>query len=341
MRDPETRLNVSSKTLGRLAAYCASLVLFAASVQAAPKLRVPDPLHEFATVAEGEAIEHDFSISNAGDSVLEIRKIVPSCGCTAAVIASEKLEPGQSTALKVRFDTNGFRGYKIKTVRLYTNDPDKNSTVFTLQGTVQPPLAIDPPRVNFGVLHKGDTASQQVVIKATKGGIRIEDVRPRSELIKVQTQESPAGTVVTVELDPALPLGVFRSRIAVKTNSDGAAVTNIPVFARVEGDLQPEPRALSFGLVQGPIEPPVSKVVEVVNHSKKPISLLSATSDHPNVSVTLDTREAGKRYALTVGLSGNNTGALRAKIKITTDHEDTAQKELLIPVYAIITRPST
>ena len=144
-----------------------------------------------------------------------------------------------------------------------------------------------------------------------------------------------------MQLDPTLPVGVFRSRIAVKTNSDDAAVTNIPVFARVEGDLRPVPRALSFGLVQGPIEPAVTKVVEVVNQSQKPISLLSATSDHPNVSVMLDTLEAGKRYALTVGLSGNNTGALRAKIKITTDHEDQAQKELLIPVYAIITRPST
>lgn len=307
---------------------------------AEPRLQIENQIYDFDVVSEGTAIEHDYLIRNIGDSVLEVQKIVPACGCTAAVVKSKKVKPGEETALKVRFDTNGFRGYKIKTVRVYTNDPKNSSIVLTLKGTVNPPIVVTPPQVNFGTIRKGTAQTKEVTVESSKSGVSIIAIRPRSEFIKVEKVELQGKTRLRVSLDESTPVGIFRSRVALRTNSKYAPLINLPVFAKIRGDLILSSAAVSFGLIEGPITEKVSQSVELVNQSEKPVLLLSATSDHPNVSVEVSPIEQGKKYKLNVSLSGSIVGALRAKIKIVTDHEDPQQKELILPVYGIVSRSS-
>ena len=62
-----------------------------------------------------------------GDAPLKIEHIHTACGCTAAVLDSDTILPQQKTELRVTFDTTGFQGAKVKTVRVYTNDPKLSS----------------------------------------------------------------------------------------------------------------------------------------------------------------------------------------------------------------------
>lgn len=327
-----------------LGVICAVLITHLSSgtafSQATPKAQIPKLVHEFGTVAEGVAVEHDFIIANNGSAELEIRKILPACGCTAAVVSSEKIAAGQSTRLKVRFDTGGFRGYKVKTIRVFTNDPNSNSIVFSLKGTVEPTIVLSPTRVQFGSIRKGASPVQEIAISSTRRDLVIAEVRPRSDLLKIEKLTDSAGMRFRVKLDPAAPLGIFRSRIALQTNDPVSPVVNVPVYAKVLGDLKLSPSGLSFGLIEAPITAPLTQSVSLASQSEKPISILSLESDHPNISATYKVVEPGKRFTLDVTVSGNIVGALRGKIKITTDHDDPSQQELLLPVYAIISRPN-
>ena len=310
------------------------------TAQATPRLKIDKQIFDYGEVSEGTAIEHDFQVKNVGNKVLEIRKILPSCGCTAAVVASEKIDPNETTALKVRFDTTGFRGYKVKTVRVYTNDPEASSVVLTLKGTVNPPVMLSPPQVNFGAIQKGSAQTKEVLVKSISSGTSIVSIRPRSEFIKVAQSNTEGETKLLISLDPSTPVGIFRSRVALRTNSSSAPLINLPVFAKVRGDLSLSSAAISFGLIEGPNVKAVSKSIELVNQSRKSVLLLSAKSDHPNVSAQIAEIEKGKKYKINVTVSGNIVGALRAKIAITTDHEDPEQKKLILPVYGIVSRPS-
>lgn len=55
----------------------ALLVLWIIPAFAAPSAVISDALYEFETVREGESVLHGFVIQNTGDTVLEIKKVVP------------------------------------------------------------------------------------------------------------------------------------------------------------------------------------------------------------------------------------------------------------------------
>lgn len=317
---------------------CASFV-FAAD-DSEPTLVVSKPIFDFGTISQGQPVQHDFVIRNSGSSELQIRKILPACGCTAAVVASDRISPGESTEIKVQFDTAGFQGYKVKTIRLYTNDPKQTSTVLTIQGTIRPEIAVTPLRLNFGNVRRGTSPEDEVVVSSTIQGFAIKSVRPRSEEIQVVNEPlaEGKGARLKISLKDTLPVGIFRSRIAVLTNNKKTPVINVPIFAKVRGDLSFSRSSVSFGLLEGPLKEPTSQEVILTNTSSEPIGILSVKSDHPNVSAKIDELEPGKKFTVRVSLAGTDAGAVRAKIKINTNHKDPDQRLLVLPVYAIVTR---
>ncbi len=56
---------------------CLAFTSLASGAQG-PRISVAEPLYDFGTVAAGTLLDHVFEIRNAGDGVLEIRKIAPS-----------------------------------------------------------------------------------------------------------------------------------------------------------------------------------------------------------------------------------------------------------------------
>ena len=326
-------------------AFAVIILLFgvASQVDAAdpePTVAIPKPIFDFGSVAQGEPVQHDFLVKNIGSAELQIRKILPACGCTAAVVASDRIAPGESTEIKVQFDSTGFQGYKVKTIRLYTNDPKQTSSVLTLKGSVQPEISLAPQRLNFGVVRRGSAPSDEVVISSDIPGFKIRSLRPRSEDIEVEQEQlaDGKGVRIKVSLKDSLPVGIFRSRVAIVTNSKQSPVINLPIFAKIRGDLALSRSSVSFGLLEGPLQKPQSQDVNVTNSSSESIGILSVESDHPNVSAEVQEVEPGKKFTVRVSLAGKDAGAVRAKIKINTNHKDPDQRLLVLPVYAIITR---
>jgi uncharacterized cupredoxin-like copper-binding protein len=83
---------------------------------------LPESQHDFGKVNEGEILTYNFTFENKGKQPLIIKDITTSCGCTAAVVSSKNLEPGQSGSVKVDFDTKNRQGKTTRTVTLISND---------------------------------------------------------------------------------------------------------------------------------------------------------------------------------------------------------------------------
>lgn len=75
-------------------------------------------------VKQGPIVNGEFEFTNTGRSVLEIKSVKPSCGCTG-VIADEKKEyqPGETGKIKFTFNTEGRTGMNEKNITVETNDP--------------------------------------------------------------------------------------------------------------------------------------------------------------------------------------------------------------------------
>ncbi|MCB0360995.1 MAG: hypothetical protein KDD44_15205, partial [Bdellovibrionales bacterium] len=144
--------------------------------------------------------------------------------------------------------------------------------------------------------------------------------------------------LITATLSPKLPVGVFRSRIVVKTTSESNPVVTIPVFARVEGDLSLIPSDVSFGLLEAPLESPATRTVRLQNRSETPVHVLSLKSNNPALSAGVEKVSSGKVYDIEVRLKNSDVGPFRGQVTITTDHPDPDQRELVLPVYGILAR---
>ena len=78
--------------------------------------------YDYGEVVDGEVVEVDFDFTNTGNSDLIIFNASASCGCTVPEYPqNENIKPGESSSLKVRFDTSGKPGKQMKTVTLTTN----------------------------------------------------------------------------------------------------------------------------------------------------------------------------------------------------------------------------
>jgi hypothetical protein len=316
------------------------------AVSAVPQLSVPVNVFDFGTVQQGEKVEHDFPLKNIGHGVLKIERVHTSCGCTAAVIDSDTIQPAGQTELKATFDTGGFQGPKIKTVRIYTNDPKHPTALLTLQGTVRPDVQLSVPRLNFGDLRKGQTPELRMTASALgSSNIRILGVSTRSPYLDVSseafTSADSQGKRISVKLKDSLPVGVFRDRIVIKTSSTNNPVMNVPVFARVLGDLRLNPALVSFGLLDGPLSEPVSQTVQVENVTGAALKIMSVESDNPSISAEVVSLNDGKSLGIKVTVREDLVGAFRARVKVTTNNADADQRQLVLPVYGIVSRPNS
>ena len=111
--------------------------LSAEELKSAPVATFSETNFEFGNIQQGESIEHEFEIKNEGKSDLIIRKVTASCGCTAANPEKNVIAPGESTTLKVVFNSRGKKGRQNKTVTVITNDPKNFKKVLWVKGNVE------------------------------------------------------------------------------------------------------------------------------------------------------------------------------------------------------------
>jgi len=97
-----------------------------------PKLKLNLSQHDFGTVEEGKVVETKISFKNEGKAPLIISDVKTSCGCTAALLSSKLLQPGESGNIRIELDTANREGKLTRTVTLYSNDPQQPNQTITL-----------------------------------------------------------------------------------------------------------------------------------------------------------------------------------------------------------------
>ncbi|GAB4290320.1 MAG: hypothetical protein Kow0098_08830 [Ignavibacteriaceae bacterium] len=101
-----------------------------------PAIYFSETQHNFGKVPEGTIVDYTFNFKNNGEGTLQITDIKTSCGCTAALVSAETVEPGKEGTLRVELDTTNRLGKMSRTVTVYTNDPKEPYKVLTVYAEV-------------------------------------------------------------------------------------------------------------------------------------------------------------------------------------------------------------
>lgn len=309
-----------------------SEVVFAES---SPKVFTASNSFDFGTVRQGATVNQAFTIENKGDEALKILDVQADCGCTVAEPESREIPPGGSSKINVVFDTAGFRGFKVKSIRVYNNDATNNPLSLKLKGNIQRDIEVEPARLFFGTSKKGKSLRQEVKFqKFSSDDIKINEITPSSNLIKVKRRSGG----FDVELSDQIPFGVFREKIIIKTTSSETPVIHLPVFAKIRGDITAKPADVSFGLLKAPLSQDVFRQVTISNSSGQPVKVLEVESSIKGVSASIDTPTLNDKSKLTVKLESGLKGVLHGEIKIKTNHKDPEQQTLKVPFYAVVAK---
>lgn len=92
---------------------------------------------DFGTVSEGEVVNAEFTVTNAGETDLIITKATPSCGCTVPTWPRQPIQPGASSKIIAKFNTAGKPNKQLKSITLTTNTT-KGREVLKITGNVIP-----------------------------------------------------------------------------------------------------------------------------------------------------------------------------------------------------------
>jgi hypothetical protein len=312
-----------------------------------PRVVAPQTSYDFGVVDQGSKVTNRFEILNNGDADLKIERIVPACGCTAAIVASDTIKPQSSTEMQITFDTAGFQGEKEKLIRIYTNDPDKPSTVFLVRGKIKPDVEASATLVDFGDVIRGETPSRSITIASDQSKrIALSELSTSSSAVIANGTDfssgGKTGKNIQISIAKDAPVGLLRERVSVKSSSTANPVVNVAVLARVVGDLKLTPPAVSFGLIESATKLPVIKEVAIESLAKSGrVSVSSASSDNQLVSAEIvdatDPKAQGSQV-VRITATRETRGVFRARIKLTTNSSDPNQTELTIPVYGIVAK---
>ena len=131
-RDPRNRLTITATLAEDFSR------LDKEELEHAPGVSFTSKEADFGTIRRGEKAECRFTLTNSGERPLFIRKVKVTCGCTVATPGKEVLNPGESTDIRVVFDSTGKSGRQSKTVTVITNDPRQPETPLRIEGNVAP-----------------------------------------------------------------------------------------------------------------------------------------------------------------------------------------------------------
>ncbi len=222
-----------------------------------PALAVSPPAIDFGDMQRNEVRHLELTLSNEGGAPLHILNVASDCGCTVAKPEVNQLAPGQSTTMKVSFNSKGFEGPQRKHLTIVTNDPATPSVEVVVSANVRVPLIVNPAtrQLGFGHVRPGKDHQQQAYLMAMEApALTVRPVRFARHLFEVDCGpapgDNPAHQLVTVRLRPDAPFGSFREVVRLETGLADAPTVDLEVFGNVIHDLEVAPEAVAFRYVE-------------------------------------------------------------------------------------------
>lgn len=299
-----------------------------------PRIRFDKAVYDFPDTWSGDMLEHEFVFHNDGEAVLELTKVLGTCGCMV-VEYDKKTDPGKTGKVKAMVRTAGYRGPVIKSVNVTCNDPQNKTIRLTLQGTLKERLVLEPigGGVNFGRYLGEPLKPQKVKItNNVETPIKIEPMVPdASKIFKASVAEIQPGKVyeVTVTAEPPFAQGNNYVELQFKTGLKEQPMVPVRCSLFAPPDIEVNPVSIILGM---PPTQPMPRPVQIRYNGQGTMKVLSAVSSDESIKVNVSERVPGKDFQvmLTLPAGFNPPPNKPAMVKVTTDNQK--QPEIAIPV---------
>lgn len=295
----------------------------------APKMVLDKTVYDFGSTSMVTQLAGKFIISNTGEGVLELKKPVPSCGCTVPALKTDKLAPGEKTELNFTVNISAIKGHIEKHITLPSNDPTQPSVNLTLKADIIPTFDVSPASISLGTIHQGTITNVSVQVKRISGK-PLELSRADSGQKFVRVKIAPvAGSndvaQVQIEIEAEGTPRHFNETVKLFGGDDKQPAITIPVSGRIVGDLTANPEAQFWGIADPANWPgahpdqTTKKFLITCNKTDAKLEITKATTDLADVTLDVKPVEAGKSYEVVATLAKAPKENERGSIKLETN----------------------
>lgn len=214
---------------------------------ASPRIGCAQPVFDFGKKDSREDVEHKFVLRNEGSGELRILGVDTSCGCTVTDVGRQQLEPGETTAVAVKFRLAGRSGEQEKVIAVHSNAHNCPRMELVVRGTVLSHVSMRAPSIFFGRTPVGKRAVESTEI-TTDGSVtfNISKVKSDSPHFTPSFEVLKAGRSfrLDVALSAAAPEGQLHGEVELETDSKEHPKLFVPVSAHVVGELLVMPKEI-------------------------------------------------------------------------------------------------
>ncbi len=107
-----------------------------------PQISLESTNLDLGDVVNGEIIERDLMVRNAGSGTLVVESVSTSCGCTSATLEPMTISPAGDAILHIEFDSGAHgpdeNGQLTRQIFISSNDPQQPDMIVELAANVLP-----------------------------------------------------------------------------------------------------------------------------------------------------------------------------------------------------------
>jgi hypothetical protein len=212
--------------------------------------------HDFGVVGQHTTVSHSFVFHNTGESVLEVGPIESPCSCTATLLSSSSLAPGESGILEVAYSPGGRKGKTTNSLTLDTNDPANPSVTIEIEAEVRPFFTATPNPIVFD-LGAGEHEKTVRLVPLGDSTLSIASVYPSTELLSATVTKPDAGiedagcdraALIMLALADANIQPPREESVTVFLKEPPGAAFNIPVFLKRTTHISVQPPVVALGI---------------------------------------------------------------------------------------------
>ena len=112
-----------------------------AQIDKGSKIEFSKDTHDYGSIKYDADPYCTFEFKNTGNEPLIISNAKGSCGCTVPEWPKDPIKPGQSAAIKVKFDSTKKEKDQEKSVTITANTEPEITTVIKIKAYVEPSAA--------------------------------------------------------------------------------------------------------------------------------------------------------------------------------------------------------
>lgn len=270
-----------------------------------PKMFFEEQVYDFGKIYIGESIKHEFKFKNLGKGELIINNVKSSCGCTAALVSKNIILKDDEGEVEIKFNSGHYVGKVTKSVIVNSNDTENPKYKLTITGEVIEEVSVNPKRINFGIIRRGNFCTKNLEIK-TVPELKIDIKKVESPNPYITITQNKTGDKNRFNYQVTISkydyLEKFNGIIFIYTSSSKQERIDVPFSGEIVGDITFFPEILSFGSVK--IGQDIKKII-IVNIINKDVKIEKIEAEPSNINYVISEL--------------NNTGSKKIDVKLGED----------------------